>query len=171
MHRTIYLLRHGIAEDPRPGLDDEDRRLTPEGKRKMTRAAAGLKRLGLEPDVVLSSPLRRAVETATIAARVLRPDRPIQIHPPLAPGHSPEQIVRGLDEFASARHLVLVGHEPTMGQLVSYLLTGSTGLMSVDFKKGAMAAIYVAAIPPRGRGSLGWFMTSRQMRAMAGPEV
>jgi len=167
MHSTIYLLRHGIAEDPRPELDDEERHLTPAGKRKMARAAQGLKRLGVKPDLVLSSPLHRAMETATIAARALMPNRPVQVYTPLAPGHSPEQVVRGLKEFATARRIFLVGHEPSMSELFSYLLTGSSGLVSVAFKKGAMAAIHVAGVPPRNGGTLGWFMTSKQQRAAA----
>ena len=71
MSSVIYLMRHGIAADPAPGMSDADRALTPDGVRKTVRVAAGLAKLGVKPDVILSSPLRRAEETAHLVADAL----------------------------------------------------------------------------------------------------
>jgi len=132
----------------------------------MARAAQGLKRLGIVPDVVLSSPLSRAQETAQIVARALAPDLPVQIYPALAPGHAPTEVLSGLRAHAAATHLVLVGHQPDLGVLASHLLTGSSGLAPLPFKKGGVAAFAVAALPPRRHAVLQWFLTPKQLRAI-----
>ncbi|MBV8904023.1 MAG: histidine phosphatase family protein, partial [Acidobacteriia bacterium] len=67
----LYLLRHGIAENGRPGLKDADRALTAEGKDKLKRVLVRARGAGVEPGVILSSPYRRALETAQIAAESL----------------------------------------------------------------------------------------------------
>lgn len=166
MSRTIYLMRHGIAGPPPAGMGDPDRRLTPDGERKMHGIAIGLKRLGIVPDAVLSSPLRRAEETAALVAAVLAPDVAVEIHLRLAPGHAPADVISGLHRYRAAQHLLLVGHQPDLGQLASHLLTGSSGLLGLDFKKGGTAAIEVTSLPPRSAGALLWFLTPKQLRAV-----
>jgi phosphohistidine phosphatase len=86
MSVVVYIMRHGIAADPAPGMSDVDRALTAEGVRKTERVAVGLQRIGVKPDVILSSPLRRAEETARLVADVLRPSASIELFPPLAGG-------------------------------------------------------------------------------------
>jgi len=149
-------------------MGDADRALTAEGKRKMLRIAAGLKRLGVVPDVVLSSPLRRAEETAAVVAGVLAPELPVEPYPLLAPGHAAVEVLKGLRSYRTARALVLVGHQPDLGLLASQLLTGSGRLAPLPFKKGAVAAVRVEALPPRAAAELLWFMTPKQLRAVAG---
>lgn len=166
MSATLYLVRHGIAAPASPDVEDADRRLTPEGKRKMTRAAAGLKHMGIIPDVVLSSPLRRAEETAALLVPTLAPQLTVEIYPPLSPGHASDDVVRGLRPYRSAHHIMLVGHEPGIGELASHLLTGSASLAPLPFKKGGVAAIEVASLPPRTIGALQWFLTPKQLRAI-----
>jgi phosphohistidine phosphatase len=166
MTHVLYLVRHGIAGPPPPGMSDADRALTADGKRKMRRVGIGLKRLGLAPDAVLSSPLRRAEETAAIVRKTLARSLPVEIYPLLAPGHAAPEILKGLRSHRAARELVLVGHQPDLGLLASYLLTRSTHLAALPFKKGAVAAIGVDMIPPRAPGMLMWFMTPKQLRTL-----
>jgi phosphohistidine phosphatase len=168
MSRMIYLVRHGIAGPATEGMSDAERALTPDGQRKMRRAAAGLKRLGVVPEVVLSSPLRRAQETAAVLAGVLMSESSVETYPPLAPGHQAVEVLKGLRAYRWARELMLVGHEPDMGLLASQLLTGSAALAPLPFKKGAVAAVRVDLVPPRATGELLWFMTPQQLRAVAG---
>jgi phosphohistidine phosphatase len=168
MAGVIYLVRHGIAGPASEGMSDADRSLTAEGSRRMHRIATGLKRLGVKPTAVLSSPLRRAEETAAALAAVLAPKVPVQVSPLLAPGHSPAEVVKTLRPFRAASEIVLVGHQPDLGLLASHLLAGSATAVPLPFKKGAVAAIGVTAIPPREAGELLWFMTSKQLRAIAG---
>lgn len=172
MPHTLYLLRHGIAEDPGARLADADRALTAEGVRKTKQAAAGMKELGIVPEKILTSPLRRARETAEIVAEVLRPDLGVDIYQPLASGADPEQVIAGLDTDPSVANLFLVGHQPDLGMLASYLLTGTEGLVQLPFKKAGLAAVSVASLPPRSVGMLEWFLTPRQLRAIGrGTEV
>ena len=166
MSCTLYLVRHGIAELPADDTPDSDRALTADGTRKMIRAAIGLKRLGIVPDTVLSSPLRRAHETAALLARALAPDLEVEIYPLLAPGTAPDGLLQGLRRHRAASHVMLVGHQPDLGELASHLLTGSPGLVPLPFKKGAVAAIEVSSIPPRATGALRWFLTPKQLRAL-----
>jgi len=164
MSCMLYLVRHGIAQDASPGMADTDRALTAEGTRKTARIGAGLRRLGVVPDIMLASPLRRAEETASVLASVLAPDRPVEIYPQLAPGHPAAEVVRGLQGYRRARTLILVGHQPDMGELASFLLTGSTGLAALPFKKGGTAAIRVGALSLHPSGVLEWYLTPRQLR-------
>jgi phosphohistidine phosphatase len=168
MSCTLYLVRHGIAADASADADDKDRALTAEGTRKMTRAAIGLKQLGIAPDVILSSPLRRAQETAALLAETLAPNVAVEIYQPLAPGTAAAELVRDLRPYRAVHHLMLVGHQPDLGELASHLLTGSVALAPLPFKKGAVAAIDVSSLPPRASGVLRWFLTSRQLGTIAG---
>ncbi len=167
MSCVLYLVRHAIAGPAATGMSDSDRTLSPDGKRKMRRIATGLKRLGVAPDAILSSPLRRAHETAEIVLPKVTRQQRVEIYPPLAPGHGPDEVVKGLRPHRVARELMLVGHEPDMGRLASYLLTRSATLIPLPFKKGGVAAIGVDTIPPRKAGVLLWFVTPRQLRMLS----
>jgi phosphohistidine phosphatase len=161
---TLYLVRHGIAALPAGDTPDSERALTAAGTRKMMRVAVGLKRLGVVPDVVLSSPLRRAQETAALLASTLAPDLTVAAYELLAPGTAPADVLRGLRPYRAAGHLMLVGHQPDLGDLASHLLTGSASLAPLPLKKGAVAAIEVASLPPRATGVLQWFLAPKQLR-------
>jgi len=167
MSVTLYLMRHGIAADPAPGMRDADRALTPEGVRKTTRVALGLQHIGLKPAVILSSPLRRAEETARLVADVLDPRPPVELYPPLAGGIGPLDVVRQLRPHRTAGELLLVGHQPDLGELASYLLTGQASLTPLPFRKAGVAAISLGSLPPRSSGVLEWFLTPGQLRDIA----
>jgi phosphohistidine phosphatase len=163
----VYLMRHGIAADPSAGMSDADRALTAEGVRKTTRVAVGLQNLGAKPDLILSSPLRRAEETARLVADVLAPRASVELYPPLAGGFAIEDIVKGLRPHRNASELLLVGHQPDLGYLASYLLTGAASLAPLPFRKAGVAAISLGSLPSRSAGQLEWFLTPSQLRAIA----
>jgi phosphohistidine phosphatase len=164
MSVMVYLMRHGIAEEPSRGVADGERALTEEGIRKTTRVAEGLRALDIRPDAILSSPLRRAQETARIAGAVLAPDCAIELTPLLAGEAAPEVIARDLRPSRRASHILLVGHMPDLGDLASYLLTGSAHRAPLPFKKAGVAAIEVDGLPPKGPGLLHWFATPALLR-------
>lgn len=165
MSAILYLLRHGVAADATAEISDADRALTADGARKMQRIARGLKRAGFKPDLILTSPLRRTQETAALLAAV-DPAVTVEIYQPLAPGHSAIDVVGGLKNYRTKRRVVLVGHQPDLGELASHLLTGSISRVPFPFKKGAMAAIMVATLPPRSPGMLQWYATPKMLRLM-----
>jgi phosphohistidine phosphatase len=168
MSCTLYVVRHAIAEDRSESGRDADRRLTREGVAKMRLGALGLKRLGVEPQAIWSSPLPRAWETAEIVRDALAPALKVIAYPPLAPGGRSEALIAGLAAAAGARELILVGHEPDLGELASQLLTGAPHGFALAFKKGAACAIELAGLPPESAGTLAWFLTPKQLRALGG---
>jgi phosphohistidine phosphatase len=159
----LLLLRHAIAEDGGRGGDDAARRLTGEGKRKLREVVAGMRALELAVDVVLTSPLVRARETAQIVAEAYDLPEP-EIVRALAPGGGPDAVLTALGGYAASTALVLVGHQPDLGELASTLLAGTPGLVPLPFKKAGLAAITVASHPPRGAGHLEFFLKPGQLR-------
>lgn len=161
----LYLMRHGIAEDASRDGSDADRALTDEGIRKTTHVAEGLRALGLRPDSIISSPLRRAHETARIAAKVLAPDHEVELTPLLAGSTAAAAIASGLRLPRRATQVLLVGHQPGLGELASYLLTGSPHRVPLPFKKAGVAAIEVDGLPPQSASVLHWFAPPVLLRA------
>ncbi len=159
----LYVLRHGIAEEPRPGGDDRRRRLTAIGRTRMHDAALGLARLDLELDTMLTSPLPRAAETAAIAAEVLGPAHGPRELAELATGVSAVDTLQALKVVAKRPSVMIVGHEPGLGELTALLLTGSIDGLHLSLKKGGCVALEVARLAPRG-ATLRWMLVPRQLR-------
>jgi phosphohistidine phosphatase len=164
---TLYVLRHGVAEEALPGGDDRARRLTARGRAKMQKAAAGLRALGVRPDVILTSPLPRAAETAAIVASVCGRDAGPQELPQLAPGTAPPEVVRALRPFARREHVMLVGHEPQLSELVAALLTGGMETIALDLRKGGCVAVELARLHPPAGAMLRWMLTPKQLRRIS----
>lgn len=162
--RTIYLVRHAIAaERGEKYPDDTVRPLTRDGIARMRKASGGFATLDPKVEVILSSPLVRARRTAEILATVLGPDIAVEMCDELSPGQSPAGVARALTAHASRHVVALVGHEPDLGELAARLL-GMRG--PIEFKKGAMCAIELKALPPTGPGSLRWFVPPKMLRRM-----
>ena len=170
----IYLMRHGIAADLGEGgvLKDEDRPLTLEGRAKLKQAATGLREMGLKFNLILTSPLLRARQTAEVVAEILDLQHKVKILAALAPGrqfaqgeggHAEIFLELGAYQFDRA---LLVGHMPDLSELASYLMTGNRNL-NVEFKKGTICAVEVSSLPPRGPGLLCWMVTPKHMRLMS----
>jgi phosphohistidine phosphatase len=155
----IYLLRHGIAENRRPGRADAERKLTDEGKDKLRRVLSRARGAALVPSLILTSPLVRAVETAEIAAQVLGYAESIETTDALLPSSSPQAVWKELRGRAGERAVLLAGHEPLFSETASYLL-GAPRVV-IDFKKGALMRIDVDDTAGAPRGVLQWLLTPR----------
>lgn len=155
----IYLLRHGIAEDHSATGRDSDRRLTDEGRAKLRRVLERAHQAGVLPSLILSSPLRRALETAEIAARELGYDGKLVRTSALTPESSPQQVWDALREHRDESAILLAGHEPLFSATVAYLL-GSTHAM-VHFRKGALVRIDVSSTGSAPAGVLEWMLTAK----------
>lgn len=152
----LYLLRHGDAEQREALANDAERALTAKGKRDVEAVAAQAKIGNVRPDVVLTSPLRRAKETAAIAQKVLGVKRMLETKA-LLPDISPESLWKELSTIEGAEHILLCGHEPCFSRLTQFLLRAK---VAVDFKKGAMLRITTPrAVEPQGE--LRWMITPR----------
>ncbi len=160
-----YLIRHGIAEDKAlyGGADHPQRALTAKGIRRSQVAMAGLARLDVRPVQILSSPLKRARQTADIAAQHL--DAPVQMAEWLATAPDPERLPTQLAEHA-VPCLALVGHEPYLSELASWLLTGELQRCRFVFKKGGVMCLELET-PQAASAALDWMLTPRQLRRLA----
>lgn len=159
----LLLIRHAIAvPSGTPGIPDDERRLTPEGRERFKDAARGLARLVDRPEALLSSPLPRALETAAIAARAWghvtpRPE-------PVFAGGRFEAWDRMLAPFADAELVAVVGHEPTLSAYLARL-AGSERAERFAFKKGGAALVELPGGPGTG-GTLLGFWAPRVLREL-----
>jgi phosphohistidine phosphatase len=160
----LYVVRHAIAEDAAPHGGDGARRLTPEGRRKMERVARGLRALGIMPDVILTSPLVRAVETTRIVVAALRDAPEPRELDALVSDVAATDTLKALRPFSRNRHVMIVGHEPNLSNVVSLLLTGAPGGAAMDLKKGGCAAVELTAFAPHGGATLLWLLPPRVLR-------
>ena len=139
----LYFLRHGEADWPDWQKSDDERPLTKPGKKEMHEVGAFLARLKVRPDVILTSPLPRASQTAEIAAEYLkskcREDRR------LAPGFGPAELGQLIRKY-SAESLMVVGHEPDFTKTIS-ALTGA----SLKLSKAGIALVDVELSSRKGR--------------------
>ena len=166
----ILIVRHAPAGDravfSKTGKSDSKRELTSKGRRKMKKAAKGLRRILPCVDLIATSPLTRAEQTARILSRAYAGARTVEIVE-LSPGGSPESVLRRLQDFAKVPTLALVGHEPYLSALAATLLAGG-GDFKIDLKKGAACLIDFSGAPKAGAGTLLWSLTPSQLRKLAG---
>jgi len=155
----IYFLRHGIAEDHSSSGRDADRRLTEEGREKLRRVLERAHDAGVNPSLILASHLKRAVETAEIAARELGYEGKIVRVDALQPGGAPPGVWDELRSRHNESAILLCGHEPQFSSTVAFLL-GSSHAM-IQFRKGALVRIDVDGLGAQPRGVLQWMITPK----------
>jgi phosphohistidine phosphatase len=160
----LYFVRHGLAEERGDTWPDDTKRpLTEEGMARLRKAVRGLSRIGVAIDVVLTSPLVRARQTAEIVAGGLDPRPSIVNVDSLAPAGSYAAVLADLEKHSRKSRLALVGHEPMMGELAARLV-GSRH--PIEFKKGGVCRIDVENLPPAGPADLRWMLTPKILRAL-----
>jgi phosphohistidine phosphatase len=153
----IYLLRHGIAEDAKPGHPDSERSLTAEGRDKLRRVLKRARVAGLDPSLILSSPYRRAIETAACAAEVLAYKGEIVRTRALVPEASPYDAWEEIRKRKNERAILLSSHEPLMSSMAAFLLDSPA--LRVDMKKAALVRIDCERFGPKAAGVLAWMLT------------
>lgn len=156
----VYILRHGEAEDPEGGVADRDRRLTAKGKRDLRTVLEAARRAKVTPDLILTSPLRRAQETAALAAEILGCKRIVETRN-LLPGANPDLVWREMGAQRDAKEVLLSGHQPHLGKLVGHLLEAA---VVVDLKKSALVWVSTPDRLGPPRGVLKWMITPRLVK-------
>lgn len=163
----LLIIRHAIAEDreefAKSGESDDERPLTTFGKQRMVRNARGLRRLARTIDLLATSPLQRAIQTARIVGdaygikevvvcEAMRPDRPMK------------DFARWLSRHRARDVVAVVGHDPHLSALATWLLTGLAE-PRVQFKKGGCLML---DIPDRieGGATLLWSIAPAQLRRL-----
>ncbi|NBD15390.1 MAG: phosphohistidine phosphatase SixA [Cyanobacteria bacterium] len=142
MSKTVYLIRHGIAVDRAPSQPDETRALTAEGQKKTKKVAQQMQAVGVTFDLILTSPLVRAMQTAEIL-RDVGLTQTLETFPPLAPGGNIKDWVQWWQHWQTegSHHsgtLALVGHQPDLGNWAESLVWGKTQQKLVVKKAGVI---------------------------------
>ena len=161
---SLYLVRHAIAAERGDEYPDDTKRpLTSQGMARMRQVVKGLMTLDPRIDLVLTSPLIRARQTADILVAGLSPAPELAVEDTLAPDHRPEAVIDALGKHTSSEAVALVGHEPDLGILAAWLIGAREPLA---FKKGGIARIDVGGKPGRD-GQLIWLATPAMLRGLA----
>ena len=163
---NCILFRHGIAVEPDDWKGtDGDRPLTEKGKQRVREVAAGLSRLDVQPTLVWSSPLIRALETAKIVQRSLQVRTAVEVIEALLPDASPDRLLSILHDLPPESYVLCVGHEPHLGFAAAVLLTGKPS-QAFPFKKAGACLIELSIPVKPGRGVLRWWLPPSQLRLM-----
>jgi phosphohistidine phosphatase len=143
---------------------DSERALTQEGRAEMQKIAKSLKAIGLQTNRIYTSPLRRALETAEITAKILSIPT-VEEWDELKPNGSKPALYRKLARLEKASRLVLVGHEPYLTSMIGEII-GATSAKIV-LKKGGVAKVRITSFTPRISGELRWLLTPKIMIKMS----
>lgn len=161
---TLYLIRHAIAEERGAAWPDDDvRPLSRDGIARWRRGAAGFASLVPDLDLILSSPLLRARQTADILQKRLPAHPPVEELPSLAPDHAPAAVMRALRQRGVPARVALVGHDPSLARLCASLLHLEGAL---TLRKGSALALTLTGVGTRGPGRLEWYATPRMLRRL-----
>ncbi len=164
----ILVVRHAIAEERAPDAsfkDDAVRALTKEGRKKMRAAARGLGRLVETLDLIASSPLVRARQTAEIVGSIFG-SAPIKETKALCPGADPEELARWIKSQGTMTTVCLVGHEPDLSDLIGWFTTGEKDPVCL-LKKGAACLLEFPGAPGPGRAAMVWLLQPSQLRLLS----
>jgi phosphohistidine phosphatase len=153
----IYLLRHGIAEEGNARMRDEDRALTSEGRKRLKEVLKVAQEAGVDPQVIVTSPLLRAMQTAELAAESLGYKEVIFTSSALVPESSPQEVWEEIRLHRDANEVLLASHEPLLSSAIAFLLDAPT--LQVDVKKGSLTRIDVERLGPKPNGILKWMLT------------
>ena len=168
----LYLLRHGDAgrrTSIAAGQDSGDLPLTIAGKEEITVLARSLKHLNLKFDAIISSPLKRAVQTAKIIAKALVMEKRISIWNELVPEGSRSKLYQRLNQYARESTILMVGHQPYLTNIISDMIFQKrvNQVGQINLKKAGLAKIRVISLTPNTSGELRWLLTPRILKSLA----
>lgn len=161
----LFILRHGEAGNRMSVVEeDSERPLTPEGRAEMQKIAKSLNAVGLQTNRICTSPLRRARETAEIAAKILKIPT-LEEWDELKPDGGRAALYRKLARFEQNSRLILVGHEPFLSSMIGEII--GTSNPRLVLKKGGLAKVRITSFTPRISGELRWLLTPKMIIKMS----
>ena len=167
----LFLLRHGEAGTRKAAsVRDRERPLTAAGEEELEKVGRAMMESGFEFDVVASSPLKRAFDSAMLVNKALGRKAKVEEWTELSPEGSRENLYGRLAKLKPGSSVLIVGHEPYMtsaiGEITGRGRESSTGFR-ISLKKAGMAKVAVDGFTPKINGELRWLLTPRQIRKMA----
>lgn len=163
----LIILRHGEAgtQIPPPGKDEE-RVLTDAGKKEVEDIAKSIRALKLKIGPIATSPVTRSMETAKIVAKTLNKTKDIEAWDELKPEGERSVFYDRLSKMKEDSSILIVGHEPYIGNLIGDLIAGKSSCR-IAIKKGGMARISISTLNPKPIGKLKWLLTPKQIRKLS----
>jgi len=140
MAMKLIFIRHAAAVERSSDISEATRYLTPEGRVFFRKTARTMLKNGVEPGLILTSPLLRAVQTADILAETFAYSGPFLVKNELRPGFDMQALDKLFDDYRSVDEMVLVGHEPDLSTIVAFLISRPGGF---NFKKGAAVKLKI----------------------------
>ena len=158
---NLYILRHASAGTRRANpLIDVKRPLDKEGKQQCMLVGSYLNSLRVQFDLVVSSPLKRALQTASLVATETGYDARIMVSEALSPGATVPAFEKLVNDLNTHENVLIVGHNPNLAQFLAALISSSR--MNIRLRKGAIARVDVARRP----GTLHWLVDPRILRGV-----
>jgi len=162
----IFLVRHGVAVDRESDGPDASRPLTNKGRRRFRKTARSFARLGCKLDLILTSPLVRAVQTAEILAGETKHGE-VAVLEELDPKFEVADLLKALAKRANgSRSVALVGHDPQLSSVLAAL--AGVEVESLDVKKGAIVRLEARSPSQRGSAAAIWSLKPRSKTVKKG---
>jgi phosphohistidine phosphatase len=159
----VYFLRHASAgEHFVSPKKDEKRALDKEGIEQCGYIGRALAALDVQVDAVVSSPLKRSTQTASLVGNELGYEGKLQLDPGLRPEAGLADFRKILEKYARQEAIMLVGHNPNLSQFLGSVISDSGCEASVELKKGAVAKVEMR----RTSGTLQWCLTPKVLRTL-----
>ncbi len=160
----IFVLRHGEAGKAlSPPMKEFERPLTQLGRKEVEAIAESLEEWDLKFDRILTSPLKRAKETASIIAKMLKLQDRLEDCNELKPEGSRSELYKRLSRIKQQSSILLVGHEPYLSMMIGDIVAGNSN-SHIDLKKGGLVKIRISTFSPKVSGELKWLLTPKQIR-------
>jgi len=158
---NLYLMRHANAGVPRESaMLDAKRGLIKEGKEQCMLMGRVLGALKVQPDIIVSSPLKRALQTAQFVGNELGYEGKVEINHALAPDADYSEFHSMLEGYADRQDVLVVGHNPNLFKFIGRLITANGGGAGIRMRKGCVARIDMEKHPPL----LQWLIDPRMTR-------
>lgn len=163
----LFILRHGEAgQRVSAGRGDFQRPLTAAGQKEVSDIATSLKDLGIKLDIVISSPLKRAHQTASIVAKTFKIEKKMQDWAELSPEGNRLDLYNKLLQLKQQSSVLVVGHEPYLSEMISEMIFEGNNGGRIDLKKTGLARIRIVSSTPKFQGELRWLLTPKLLRNM-----
>ena len=158
----LFIMRHGKAEARVMGVNDADRALTGQGREEVKKIGQWTVAMGYTFDLIATSSLKRARETAEIIGTTTKQEHPIQVWDLLSPGGDLDALSRQIAALWGDRAVLLIGHEPMLSIVISRIISRDT-TVSIVLAKGAFARIKNVSTHGELSGELHSLITPRQL--------
>jgi phosphohistidine phosphatase len=163
----LFILRHGEAgQRVSAGRGDLQRSLTSVGQKEVSDIATSLKDLGIKLDVVITSPLKRAHQTASVVAKTFKIEKKMQDWAELSPEGNRLELYNKLSQLKQQSSILVVGHEPYLSEMISEIIFEGNKGGRIFLKKAGLARIRIISSTPKFQGELRWLLTPKLLKNM-----